>query len=161
MNENFLAELRNVFPAQPLTSALLADATGLWDSYGEAASFEARLKGQSWEMLGKSFTESHFAALRYMPPVAFAAFVPAYLETLLEGETENEFSPLVLSQLTRKEMWKEKFDSRVSQLSELQRETIARVLEWLAQGTRYPHYRSEIAAALSSWRQTLPRSPHS
>ncbi len=106
---------------------------------------------------GTTFVEGHFAALRYMPPDAFVAFLPAYLAALVEGGTENELPALVFSQLTRRAGWEEKFDSRASLLDKSQRQAIVRMLEELERGERFSHYRSGISDALSSWKSVLSR----
>src|SRR5229473_4474488 len=147
-----LAQVVEAFPPQPLKSATFADASGMWDSYTENKAFGAGSEGRSWDMLGSEFVQFHFNALGYMNPNAFAAVIPAYLAALVKGDTQNQLPVLVLSQLTRKENWLERFDARVARLSERQRVVIARVLEALAQSDRFSHYNAETNAALDSWR---------
>ena len=149
---DLLTQIAEAFPPEPLQSTTLADSTGMWDSYTEARAFEAGTQGKPWDTLGSDFVQFHFNALGYMNPSAFAAVVPAYLAALVRGDTENQLPVLVLSQLTRKEGWEERFDARVGQLTKQQRVVIGRVLEALRRGGRFAHYRLEINAALDSWR---------
>lgn len=152
MAHDLLTELKRAFQPRPLTPDLLADPTGVWDAYGESGSFAAALDGRSWDELGPTFVEDHFAALRYMTPEAFVAFVPAYLAGLLDAGSETQLPAFVFTQLKRREQWKEEFDSRAAHFDQFQRAMIVSVLESLERGERFSHYRSDISEALSSWR---------
>ncbi len=147
--------LLDAFPPRSLERALLGDSTGFWNTYIYAESFESGCPGKSWDQLTPEFVEFHHGALRWMNERVFAALVPAYLASLLRGDTQNELPDSVLRQLTRREEWEDEFDRRAAQLTEAQRAVIARVLEELARGERFDHYRPEINAALASWRATL------
>lgn len=150
------SELLAAFPPQSLTPAILTDPRGLWECYQNAAAFEADLQGRSWDQLGTDFTEPHFLATSFMTPVAFAAFLPAYLATLLRGDTENELPEFTFYRLTRKASREDEFDARAARFNDAQRIAIVHVLESLARGTRFPHFRDLIDAALASWRPLLP-----
>lgn len=156
MERSLLAELIAAFPPRPLTPALLADAHGLWECYPRAEMFAADLNGRSWHQLGTDFTEPYFLAPSFMTPEAFAAFLPAYLATLLRGDTENELPEFTFYRLTRKTGWEDEFDARAARFNDAQRLAIVHVLESLARGTRFPHFRDLIEAALASWRPLLP-----
>src|SRR3989442_662642 len=141
---DLLAQIAEAFPPELLESATLADSAGMWDSYTEAKAFEAGSQGKPWDTLGSEFVQFHFNALGYMNPTAFAAVIPAYLAALVRGDIENQLPVLVLSQLTRKKGWVERFDARVGRLTERQRAVVVRVLETLAKGDRFSHYNMEI-----------------
>jgi hypothetical protein len=147
-----LNELTIAFPPQPLTPDLFVDPSGLWATYDDGGQFEAGSRQRTWNELAPAFVEQNCGALRYMKPKTFAAFVPAYLASLVRGDTQNELPELVLTQLTREQGWEHKFDERAVLLTDQQRITIANVLDALAHGERFEHLRREIATALSSWR---------
>ena len=149
-------ELRDAFPPRSLEPELLADSTGLWTTYPDRRAFEAGCQGRSWDELAPEFVEEHDDALRWMNQPAFAAFLPAYLASLLRGDTSNALPAMVLLQLTRREGWEETFDARAAQLTSTHRAAIVRVLEALAHGERFSHYRQEIEAALASWKREVP-----
>lgn len=152
---NLQRELLEQFPPRPLERSLLEDPTGFWNTYIHVESFESGCSGMSWSQLTPEFIEFHHGALRWMNERAFAALVPAYLASLLRGDTQNELPDSILRQLTRREGWEDEFDGRAAQLTEAQRGVIARALEELARGERFAHYRPEINAALASWGDTL------
>jgi len=153
--QNTLSKVVAAFPSHPFAPELFSRADETWTAYFDHENFEAEVAGQSWDALTPRFVEAHARALRYMPPAAFARFLPAYIAALLRGESENELPELVLLQLTRRPGWESKFDGRMALLTPLQRALVVQVLEALAQGDRFPHFRDRIDAALLSCRATL------
>jgi hypothetical protein len=149
------AQLVEAFPPTPLEPATFSESA-TWDSYVRREAFEADIQGgRSWDMLGSEFVQFHMSALGHMNPDAFASVIPAYLAALVRGDTENELPAFVFSQLTRREDWIRRFDARVARLTEQQCIVIARVLEALAKGDRFPQYKAKISAAIDSWRGIL------
>lgn len=158
---DLFAELIEAFPPRPLDPGLLADPIGIWTTYIHDQEFEAEIPGHTWNTLSPAFVEYHCDALGWMTPGAFAAVLPAYLASLLRGDTENELPALVFLQLTRRPGWEEKFDTRVAELTGQQCMVTKDVLEALAKGDRFSHYRTKIDAALASWQAVLAGSPGS
>lgn len=157
---DLMGELIEAFHPRPLSPDILGEATGMWDTYIRPKAFEAGCRGLSWNRLHPAFVEIHYGALTWMGLDAFAAFVPAYLASLLRGDTQTPLPAMVLPQLTREEGFEETFDARVAHLTAKQRAAILHVLEALTQSDRYDQYRRQIDAALASWRavQDLPDS---
>jgi len=146
-----MVELTEAFPPRDLDAAAFARSNTAWDAYTKAEAFDVGSQGRTWDELGSEFVDAHGGALFFLDPGAFVAVLPAYLAALLRGDTESEVSAFVFSQLTRAPR-PEKFDARNNLLAEPQRSAVAHVLEALTDSDHWSRYRTEIAAALDSWR---------
>jgi hypothetical protein len=153
MRADLMATLLEAFPPRPLDPRLLANDSEMWADFPERVAFECGSRGLCWNMLEPEFVEVHKCALGSLTPHAYAAFVPAYLATLLQGDVYYVISLIVLSELGYESGLEDKFNGRAACLNLAQRAVIVRVLEALTHFEESDPWRAVIDEALASWHE--------
>lgn len=142
--------LEAVFPAQPITDAILDEPTSGIENHDRGALVRPWLVGRTWRDLDAAFVEAFHELLIYAGPATFATLLPAYLAFLAEHDRFSDALYVVGNQLTRKDdaVSQRTFGARVAALTAEQRAVVQRLIARLS---LRPAMERALRPVVASW----------